>query len=627
MAFVDIFGLDIEAAASRGWGESSPFVYNGTPRLMPRFRGTSIGKVETHHGIANTDVFGLPHSRNVNVARTNRPTSSVIISRFVQQCWLLLFFRLPALYHSRMLQIAVNSGIGTADLHLMSTTFSALWRHEPPSPLKFQGDNIAISPQLVHFKASWEVLVDDLLQEWKMFNLISALVQTSGPVLLSLDSQPGSDPIIKFGVLLSFVCAGISLLSGSFCVLQFGSMRKMPKATEWMREAHKSNQLVWWNCWILLAMPATWLAWSVILLLATMMSYTWRSTPQNDFSSISAHTVLSLKITVSAVLAFGVLCVGALALTLCLQFGDSVDQKFVYRVLNNREYPPKEDTANPAVQLEQPKGSLHDFPVLSSHSHEPLPLASMSSRHAPFPTTKLMDTNSISPLSSELPRYVQHENQSFYPWSSFATDLQRAFQNPSSPSSEDDAFACVKRWNDQVFEPNGLEAILCMEFPIQSELDEGIYSVYVMDLAQARDDGRQRLADIYGPLPPSLRKICLIDAMSPSVSRKRGYPLGLILEREPAPTPQGLNVTKSSEPAVESQNSPVIPLPLERPRIQASQTAQSTNRPIAITHSTSQQRNRSYSSPQVAAGSRNTTSADSRTRTKRTDSSRKTRRR
>ncbi|KAH7872289.1 uncharacterized protein C8R40DRAFT_1052632 [Lentinula edodes] len=134
-----------------------------------------------------------------------------------------------------MLQVATSSGIGTADLHLLSTTFSALWRHELPPSLVAKNNVIAVSPHLVQFKASWELLVDDLLQEWKMFNLISALVQTSISVLLSLDGQAGSDPITRTGVLLSFICAGISLLCGSFCVLQFGSMRRMPEAAKWMK--------------------------------------------------------------------------------------------------------------------------------------------------------------------------------------------------------------------------------------------------------------------------------------------------------------------------------------------------------------------------------------------------------
>ncbi|KAJ4482505.1 hypothetical protein J3R30DRAFT_2182311 [Lentinula aciculospora] len=269
MAFYD----NPELGASRRVLGNSQFAYNDNPRVIPRLRSEQESTVHTDY----SDDFVMPRDQ-IGVS-SNSQHKSTATNRYIsifQQCWLLLFFRLPALYHSRMLQIGVNSGIGTVDLHLMSSTFSALWRHGIPShPLDSPKDVVAISPHLTQFKASWEVLVDDLLQEWKMFNIISALVQTSVPVLLSLDAQVGSDPITKTGVLLSFICAGISLLCGSFCVLQFGSMRKMPKAAEWIREAHKSNQLVWWNCWIMLAMPATWLAWSVFLLFASIMSYTW----------------------------------------------------------------------------------------------------------------------------------------------------------------------------------------------------------------------------------------------------------------------------------------------------------------------------------------------------------------
>ncbi|KAJ4494637.1 hypothetical protein C8J55DRAFT_497175 [Lentinula edodes] len=613
---------DIEAEGNHDFEviEGFQFTYNGKPRLIPRFRRMERGN--THHGTTYTNDFILPHT-HVGITNnlpqtnsgTNRSSLSSTLSRLVQQCWLLLFLRLPALYHSRMLQVATSSGIGTADLHLLSTTFSALWRHELPPSLDAKNNVIAVSPHLVQFKASWELLVDDLLQEWKMFNLISALVQTSISVLLSLDGQAGSDPITRTGVLLSFICAGISLLCGSFCVLQFGSMRRMPEAAKWMKEAHKSDQLVWWNCWIMLAIPATWLAWSISLLMATIMLYTWRNTTQNGVSStieLSAHAVLSLRITVSAVLAFGVVCIGALVITLSLQFGDHLDQDSVLRTFNNR------DARSPKLEeyrheSEQPRTSPSvSFPVTTFHSRELPPLTSVGIPRTPFPTTKLMDANSIFPLSLRLPRYIQDQNQCFSPWDPFINELQNIFQHPSSLSAEDVAFACIQRWNMQVFGPNNMEAILCMEFPLESEVsDEGVYSVYIMDLAQASTDRKQRLVDIFGPLPASLRKVCLIEAISPSVSRRRGYPIGLMLEREPVPT--DINAIP-----VQTQS---------RPSNRTSQAAQSTGRPIGTTHPTPQQGSRAHSAPQVVVNPRahaNTT--DSHTRTRRTSSSQRTRR-
>lgn len=184
----------------------------------------------------------------------------------------------------------------------------------------------------------------------------------------------------------------------------------------------------------------------------------------------------------------------------------------------------------------------------------------------------------------------------------------------------------------QVFGPNNMEAILCMEFPLESEVsDEGVYSVYIMDLAQASTDRKQRLVDIFGPLPASLRKVCLIEAISPSVSRRRGYPIGLMLEREPVPT--DLNGTQTPELVAEfaSEPNPLQAIPVQtqsRPSNQTSQAAQSTARPIGTTHPTPQQGSRAHSAPQVVVNPRahaNTT--DSHARTRRTNSSQRTRRR
>ncbi|KAJ3729430.1 hypothetical protein C8R42DRAFT_651867 [Lentinula raphanica] len=575
--------MELDAVENRDWDQRSPrlFTYNANPKLIPRFSLRSTGKPEEVH----RDDSELPRSEKLvsrsvpNVTSTNRSSNRHEFPQLLQQFWLLLFFRLPALYHTRMLQIGVNSDIGAADLHLMSTTLTALWKHHdelPPLPAKSTSDAVPISPHLMHFRVSWEMLVDDMLQEWKMFNIISTLIETSVPLLLSLDSQTGSDPIVKFCALLSFICAGISLLCGSFCVLQFGSMRKMPKAAEWTREAHKSDQLMWWNCWIMLAMPATWLTWSILLLLASMMSYTWRSFSQHPLSSVSAHTILSFQITISAVLGCGVFCVVALVSTLCLQFGDPLEQKFVYRALDDRRPSPKENTVT--SEWEQPKGSPQHAaksPSLSGlpRSHEPLPTAPISSVHAPFSTTKLMDADTIYPVPSDLPRYVHHRAQNFSPWSSFTIELQKAFQNSASPSPEDDAFSCIERWNEQVFTPNGLEAILCMEFPIGSEQqDQGIYSVYIMDVAHANIGEKQRLEDEFGPLPASLHKICLIKAMAPSVSRKRGYPLGIMLEREQRIT------TQTSEPGTRPHRRSSVPPEGSSSQAYQSASAQTTDR-------------------------------------------------
>ncbi|KAH7872290.1 uncharacterized protein C8R40DRAFT_493855 [Lentinula edodes] len=201
----------------------------------------------------------------------------------------------------------------------------------------------------------------------------------------------------------------------------------------------------------MLAIPATWLAWSISLLMATIMLYTWRNTTQNGVSStieLSAHAMLSLRITVSAVLTFGVVCIGALVITLSLQFGDHLDQDSVLRTFNNR------DARSPKLEeyrheSEQPRTSPSvSFPVTTFHSREPPPLTSVGIPHMPFPTTKLMDANSILPLSLQLPHYIQDQNQCFSPWAPFMCELQNVIHQVTFIPSLLISLTCYPRFSN-----------------------------------------------------------------------------------------------------------------------------------------------------------------------------------
>jgi hypothetical protein len=50
---------------------------------------------------------------------------------------------------------------------------------------------------------------------------------------------------------------------GALFIVRFGGMRSMFKASRWAEEAQRSCTSVWWNVWVLLALPAVWLAWCV----------------------------------------------------------------------------------------------------------------------------------------------------------------------------------------------------------------------------------------------------------------------------------------------------------------------------------------------------------------------------
>jgi len=48
------------------------------------------------------------------------------------------------------------------------------------------------------------------------------------------------------------------------------------------KEARKTNTILWWNVWVLLAMPAVFLSWSMLLFIAAILSFVWRSGDVND---------------------------------------------------------------------------------------------------------------------------------------------------------------------------------------------------------------------------------------------------------------------------------------------------------------------------------------------------------
>jgi hypothetical protein len=169
-----------------------------------------------------------------------------------------------------------------------------------PYPLPFPDDwsPPVVSPALIRFKHSWEAFIDSLLREWKTLNLVSALLLSYAIVhrskkkklmyfdcsaIITMFQIPDAegDPLTRTTALFSLVCALMSLSYGCIYIVRFGTMRSMYRASRWaevtlpcdnsvchfltnatfLKEARKANTVIWWNVWVLLAMPAIWIAW------------------------------------------------------------------------------------------------------------------------------------------------------------------------------------------------------------------------------------------------------------------------------------------------------------------------------------------------------------------------------
>ncbi|KDR79502.1 hypothetical protein GALMADRAFT_63425, partial [Galerina marginata CBS 339.88] len=166
---------------------------------------------------------------------------------------------------------------------------------------------------------TWHTFIDSLLKEWKTLNIISVLLLSAILTILQIDGA-ASDPLTRYSALLSMICALMSLLYGCIYIIRFGTMRKTYKGAEWAEEAQKSRTGIWWNIWVLLAMPATWLAWSMIFYITSVMSFVWRTSPFPSSSqpvpSETSAQILVPRIVISLVLTLGLIYFALIAATL-----------------------------------------------------------------------------------------------------------------------------------------------------------------------------------------------------------------------------------------------------------------------------------------------------------------------
>lgn len=90
------------------------------------------------------------------------------------------------------------------------------------------------------------------------------------------------DPLTRTAALCSLVSALMSLSYGILYIIRFGNMRSMYRASRWAEEAQKTETAIFWNVWVMLALPGVWLAWSVLAFIVAIMSFVWRTGARGD---------------------------------------------------------------------------------------------------------------------------------------------------------------------------------------------------------------------------------------------------------------------------------------------------------------------------------------------------------
>lgn len=181
-------------------------------------------------------------------------------------------------------------------------TSSQIPREANPPPV--------VSPTLRKFKHSWEMFIDSLLREWKTLNVVSALLASAILTIFQIPDAAG-DPVTRTTAILSLICSLMSLTYGCMYIVRFSTMRTMIRASKWAEEARRTNTAILWNVWVLLAMPAIWLAWSMVIFMVTILSFVWRTgsevDPPDGRPPLSTTAALGPRIAVTFLVFIGLI--------------------------------------------------------------------------------------------------------------------------------------------------------------------------------------------------------------------------------------------------------------------------------------------------------------------------------
>ncbi|KAG1776078.1 hypothetical protein EV702DRAFT_1198692 [Suillus placidus] len=339
-----------------------PFVPQNPFQRRNPLRRFSIGSPEFHDGESFDpnceDVLKqcLPRPITCTPFKTSRrflrSSRYFLMDTLPRQIYLHLLLRLPSLYFSRIARIYEDAELSRPDIQrlidacapqLQNRASSPVppgvhYHPQPALPLADEWTSANVSPALIRFKQSWEAFVDSLLREWKTLNLVSALLLSA---ILSMfqNTQIAQDPVTRTAALLSLTSALMSVSFGCIYIVRFGTMRSMYKATRWAEEARKTTTFIWWNVWVLLAMPAVWLAWSMFFFIAAILSFVWRSGSSTDSTSpapLSPTAILGPRIAITSLFAVGLIDLILIVKTLH-NYGRTRDAEGEMRLLGTDE--------------------------------------------------------------------------------------------------------------------------------------------------------------------------------------------------------------------------------------------------------------------------------------------------
>ncbi|KAG5644094.1 hypothetical protein DXG03_009113 [Asterophora parasitica] len=445
-----------------------------------------------------------------------------LLDTLPRQVYLHLLLRIPSFYFSRVARIFEEAEMTMPEIEQMVVE-TPITESMPMQQLSY---GWMASPARTNLKYSWEGFIDSLIREWKILNIVSVLLLSAILTMFQIESA-AADPIARYCALVSLLCALMSLLYGCMYIIRFASMRKTYKALEWAQEAQKTKTLIWWNVWVLLAMPATWLAWSIILYIACIMAFVWRTSTLGLTSelTLSDNAQLGVRIAISAVLALGVLYF-TLILNTLRRYGDSMDKRFKAELIRRVQL--KADERRLQSMGLYPE-AMNPFSVNAYGNVDPKARGTeLAGSNGLFPTTKIMNLRFCQRDGIPLPPHLSGRGFRPTDWEKFITEVSVAwddlpprqstlltdFETPTRP--QDRVAKVISQWNRKYFGGLMSTAVLCHEY-MELFPNSPNFAVYLVDTTFMFLDPLGQIpvpfavADRFGRVPEGVTRIDIFD--------------------------------------------------------------------------------------------------------------------
>ncbi|KIO29170.1 hypothetical protein M407DRAFT_21738 [Tulasnella calospora MUT 4182] len=292
------------------WPTPTPRFGNGNTRAwsrpcdpyeFPDGQASRPERLWLKHG-GNSGSWACCGSSSLYSALSNLPFFQATlfwIEYVARQMYRHCFLRLPSLYFRRVWRIIFEAQVTRAELDQIIQQRQL----GVDFPIQVQWIPPVVSPGLARFRNEWEDFIDNLLKEWKTFNVVSALLLSAILTIFQLDGS--TQPITRTAALASLGSGLWSLIYGGVYVVRFQSMKNMIKATRWAEAAQDTVQAIFWNVWVFLALPAVSLAYSIIFFFISVMSFVWTTGTDAAPSPIPENLAFIPRTLVTCVFALG----------------------------------------------------------------------------------------------------------------------------------------------------------------------------------------------------------------------------------------------------------------------------------------------------------------------------------